>query len=155
MSVFKARQLHQEMAIFDEYLVSSKAQMGNTPKFPSLASPSLILKGFWFWDQDARILPSTLFSTMFRSPSAVPGRSVVSANNGGWKNWTEAGIFWKSLKQLAKGHWWDMISITYPSSPWSAVLMLGSECVAAFRMTLQKQCNNAGQLNKPIRLNGF
>ena len=36
-----ARQLHQEMAIFDEYLVLSKAQMGNTPKFPSLASPSL------------------------------------------------------------------------------------------------------------------
>ena len=41
-----ARQLHQEMAILDEYLVSSKAQMGNTPKFPSLLSPSLILKGF-------------------------------------------------------------------------------------------------------------
>ena len=36
-----ARQLHQEIAILDEYLVSSKAQMGNTPKFPSLASPSL------------------------------------------------------------------------------------------------------------------
>ena len=72
-----ARQLHQEMAILDEYLVSSKAQMGNTAKFPSLLSPSLILKGFWFWDQDARILPCT----MFRGPSAGPGRSVVSANN--------------------------------------------------------------------------
>ena len=72
-----ARQLHQEMAILDEYLVSAKAQMGNTPKFPSLLLPSLILKGFWFWDQDARILPST----MFRGPSAVPGRSVVSASN--------------------------------------------------------------------------
>ena len=51
--------------------------MGNTPKFPSLASPLLILKGFWFWDQDAKILPCT----MFRGPSAGPGRSVVSANN--------------------------------------------------------------------------
>ena len=29
--------------------------------------------------------------TMFRGPSAVPGRWVVSANNRGWKNWTEAG----------------------------------------------------------------
>ena len=74
-----ARQLHQEMAIFDEYLVSSKVRMSNTPKFPSLSSPSLILKRFWFWDQDARILPCT----MFRGPSAGPGRSVVSANNGG------------------------------------------------------------------------
>ena len=72
-----ARQLHQEMAILDEYLVSSKARMCNTPKFPSLSSPSLILKGFWFWDQDARILPCT----MFRGPSAGPGRSLVSANN--------------------------------------------------------------------------
>ena len=33
-----ARQLHQEMAIFDEYLVSSKVRMSNTPKFPSLSS---------------------------------------------------------------------------------------------------------------------
>ena len=72
-----ARQLHQEMAIFDEYLVSSKVRMSNTPKFPSLSSPSLILKGFWFWDQDAKMMPST----MFRGPSAGPGRSVVSANN--------------------------------------------------------------------------
>ena len=72
-----ARQLHQEMAIFDEYLVSSKVRMCNTPKFPSLSSPALILKGFWLWDQDARILPCT----MFRGPSAGRGRSVVSANN--------------------------------------------------------------------------
>ena len=36
-----ARQLHQEVAILDEYLVSSKVRMCNTPRFPSLASPSL------------------------------------------------------------------------------------------------------------------
>ena len=51
--------------------------ISNTPKFPWLSSPSLILKGFWFWDQDARILPCT----MFRGPSAGPGRWVVSAIN--------------------------------------------------------------------------
>ena len=103
-----ARQLHQEMAIFDEYLVSSRVRMCNTLKFPSLASPSLILKGFWFWDQDARILPCT----MFRGPSAGPGTSVVSANNldrevKGFEK--RPGSFGRVFNRW-KGMW-DMLSI--------------------------------------------
>ena len=238
-----------------------------TPKFPSLSPPSLILKGFWFWDQDTRILPCT----MFRGPSAVPRRSVVSANNldrevkrhGNFerprsfrrvfKTWERvfvrydidqsmiyyvsiitltwrdssikrwqfltntlyhpkfecatlpnsitfvtfthpervlilgsgckdialynvqgsvssswqisghcqqrrmeklnrgrmAGIFWKSFQHLAKGicEIWYRWSIIYPSSPWSTDLILGSKCTAAFRMSLRKQCSNAGHVD--------
>ena len=122
-----ARQLHQEMAIFDEYLVSSKVRMSNTPKFPSLSSPSLILKGFWFWDQDARIL----LCTMFRGPSAGPGRSVVSANNldrevkGHRKLEHRPASFGRvfNTSERACEIWYRLImmnrwSIMYPLSPW-------------------------------------
>ena len=122
-----ARQLHKEMAIFDEYLVSSKVRMSNTPKFPSLSSPSLILKGFWFWDQDARILPCT----MFRGPSAGPGRSVVSAHNldrevkGHRKFEKRPGSFKRVFNTLERAceiwYWLIMMnrwSIMYPLSPW-------------------------------------
>ena len=106
-----ARQLHQNMTILDEYLVSSKVRMSNTPKFPSLSSPSLILKGFWFWDQDARILPCT----MFRGPSAGPGRWVVSANNLHREVKIGRDLSEESSTP-GKGFLWDMISMIYDVS---------------------------------------
>ena len=101
--------------------------ISNTPKVPSLLSPSLILKGFWFWDQDARILPCT----MFRGPSAGPGRSVVSANKldrevKGHGKFERPGSFRKVFKSWQRvfvrydiiffmmNRWFTM----YPSSPW-------------------------------------
>ena len=114
------RQLHQEMAIFDEYLASSKVRMCNTPKFPWLSSPSLILKGFWFWDRDARILPCTMSSTMLRGPSAGQCKQSGSRGEKAWKFWKTARIFRKSLQHLGKGFCeiWYRWSIMYPSSPW-------------------------------------
>ena len=115
-----ARQLHQEMAIFDEYLASSKVRMCNTPKFPWLSSSSLILKGFWYWDRDARILPCTMSSTMLRGPSAGQCKQSGSRGEKAWKFWKEARIFRKSLQHLGKGicEIWYRWSIMYPSSPW-------------------------------------
>ena len=122
-----ARQLHQNMAILDEYLVSSKVRMSNTPKFPSLSSPSLILEGFWFWDQDAKMMPST----MLRGSSAGPCRSVVNANNldrevkGHRKFEHRPGSFGRvfNTSERACEIWYRLImmnrwSIMYPLSPW-------------------------------------
>ena len=112
---------------FRKYLVSSKVRMCNTPKLPSLWSPSLILKGFWFWEPDARIL----LCTMFRGPSPGSGRSVVSANNLD-RNVKRHGHFEKrpgsfgrvfNTSERACEIWYRLImmnrwSIMYPLSPW-------------------------------------
>ena len=94
---------------------------------PKFEWASLILKGFWFWDQDARILPCT----MFRGPSAGPGRSEVSANNldrevkGHWKFEKRPGSFRRVFNTLERAceiwYWLIMMnrwSIMYPLSPW-------------------------------------
>ena len=60
-----------------------------------------------------------------------------------------AGIFWKSLQHLAKGicEIWYRWSIIYQSSRWSTVLNLVLKRTAAFRMSLPKQCSNAGHVD--------
>ena len=104
-----ARQLHQEMAISDQYLVSSKVRMSNTPKFPSLSSPSLILKGFW--DQDARILPCTMFSGQCKQSGSRGERAWKILNIG--QDLSEESSTPGKFCEI-----WYRWSILYPSSPW-------------------------------------
>ena len=110
-----ARQLHQEMAIFDEYLVSSKVRMSNTPKFPSLSSPSLILKGFWFWDQDAKMMPSTMFiqCSGVHQQFLADEWSVPTTGDGKIEQRQDGRDVLEESSTPGKGHLWDLISMIY------------------------------------------
>ena len=61
------------------------------------------------------------------------------------KIWIQAGIFWKTPQHFAKGCKAKGICERHPSLSWSAILILGSECVSAFCMALQKRCRNTGK----------
>ena len=110
-----ARQLHQEMAILDEYLVSSKVRMSDTPKFPSLSSPSLILKRFWFWDQDAKDTALYNVQGSISRSWQMSGQCKQSASRGENRPGSFGIIFntWERVFVI-----WYRWSIMYPSSPW-------------------------------------
>ena len=96
-------------------LYHPKFEWATLPSFRHFRPLHSSLKRFWFWDQDVRILPCTIF----RGPSAVPGRSVVNANNldravKRRENVEKRpGSFRRVFQKADKGYLWDMTSTIY------------------------------------------
>ena len=89
-------------------LFHPKFECATLPSFRHFRHLHSSWKGFWFWDQDARILPCT----MFRGPSAGPGRWVVSANNLHREVKIGRDLSEESSTP-GNGFLWDMISMIY------------------------------------------